>query len=81
MKEFRAKIGPGGRIVIPSWCRKSMHLKIGDDLVIHLDDDEMRLFTLKHSIKKAQQLVKQYTTGKKLTRALKKSRKEDFDRE
>lgn len=81
MREFKTKLGPDGRIVIPARCRKLLHLTSGVELVIKVEDDQMHLFTLKHSVKKAQNQVKKYVKKASLTQQLAKMRKEDADLE
>lgn len=39
MHAFRAKLGKDGRIVIPAYCRRILHLQHGEELIIHIHDD------------------------------------------
>lgn len=59
MLEFRAQLAEGGRIVIPAKCRQALHLSIGDEVIIRIENDEARLYSLQHALKHAQTLVKQ----------------------
>jgi AbrB family looped-hinge helix DNA binding protein len=79
MNEFRAKMGEDGRIVIPAACRRLLHVKPGEELIMHVDKDELHVFSLKHSLKKAQEKVQKYSKGKSLVKQLKTMRKEEAD--
>lgn len=81
MTEFRAKISENGRIIIPAVCRRQLHLESGDDLIIRVDNNELRIYSAKHSLKKAQMLVKKHAKGKKLVTMLSKMRREELDNE
>ena len=77
MLEFRTRLGEDGRIVIPAICRKELELKSGEELIVRLEDDELHLISLKHSLKKAQALTRKYAKNKSLVNILKKMRAED----
>jgi len=81
MNEMRAKMTENGRIVIPAAFRHQLHLEPGEELVIRIDNDELRVFSLKHSLKKARLLVKKYAKNKNLVQELKALRKEDSENE
>ncbi|MEM1244074.1 MAG: AbrB/MazE/SpoVT family DNA-binding domain-containing protein [Pseudomonadota bacterium] len=77
MNEYRTKLSEDGRVVIPAACRKYLHLKAGEEIIIRVEDHELRLLSLRHSLRKAQALVKSYSKGKSLVKALIDLRKED----
>ncbi|MFQ5939146.1 MAG: AbrB/MazE/SpoVT family DNA-binding domain-containing protein [Alphaproteobacteria bacterium] len=59
-----AKIGPGGRIVIPALVRRAMGLKVGDRVVLRFEEDgELRIISQRVAIKRAQELVRRYFPG------------------
>lgn len=59
MQEFRTQVKAGGRIIIPGPCRKALKLKEGDEVIIHLtDNQEATIYSLAHAIEKAQSLLK-----------------------
>jgi bifunctional DNA-binding transcriptional regulator/antitoxin component of YhaV-PrlF toxin-antitoxin module len=58
MMEFRTKLSEGGRVILPINCRQALHLTIGDELIIRVNDDEAQLYSLEHALKRAQALVK-----------------------
>jgi AbrB family looped-hinge helix DNA binding protein len=60
MFEVRTKLAEDGRIVIPAEYRQALGLQIGDEIVLRLEDGEVRVFTPKQAIKRAQELVRRY---------------------
>lgn len=50
----------GGRIVIPAEFRRALGLNVGDELLMRLEDGELRLFTLEQGIKRAQETYRKY---------------------
>lgn len=60
MQPVKTQLGPGGRVVIPAQYRKSLGLRPGDEVVLVLDEHEIRLVTPREAIKQAQSLVRQY---------------------
>ena len=57
MLEQRIKIGEGGRLVIPALYRKELNVQPGDELIIRLDDGELRLFNQQHALQRIRQAV------------------------
>lgn len=60
MPKVLAKLGEGGRLVIPAEYRKALGVKSGDDLVLILEDKTMRVLTPREAIKRAQAVVRSY---------------------
>ncbi|HET7371265.1 MAG TPA: AbrB/MazE/SpoVT family DNA-binding domain-containing protein [Gammaproteobacteria bacterium] len=58
-----AKINAGGRVVIPAALRRQLGLKIGDEVVLSVDDDELRLRSFDSAIRRAQGIVRRYVGG------------------
>ena len=82
MLEFRAQITEGGRMVIPAKCRQALHLAIGDEVIIRVDKDEARLYSLQHALKCAQELVQKRNKKKlNLTDMLIKERRSEAKNE
>jgi AbrB family looped-hinge helix DNA binding protein len=59
-QEFRTRINENGRVVIPAAFRKAMGIDAGDEVVLRIEDDELRISTLKRRIERAQRLVRQH---------------------
>ncbi len=54
------KLGPGGRVVIPAAYRKAMGVKAEDEVVMRLDDGELRIVSRERAWRRAQERVAQY---------------------
>lgn len=78
----RARINPQGRIVIPAECRAAAGLKPGDDLLVEVvGEGELRLLSKERALKKAQEIVARYSSGRDLVAELIAERREEAARE
>ncbi len=66
MIDVRTKLAEGGRIVIPVEYRQALGLHVGDEVILHLEDGEVRIFTPQQAIKRAQELVRRYVPEERL---------------
>ena len=60
MNQARMKLNENGRVVIPAAFRAALGVEAGDELVMELDKDELRITTLKRRIERAQNRVRKY---------------------
>jgi AbrB family looped-hinge helix DNA binding protein len=60
MTATHTQIKDGGRIVIPATVRKQLGLKVGDEVVLELSDDALRIRSLGSAIRQAQKAVRRY---------------------
>ena len=60
MRTVRAKVTDGGRIVIPAEFRKLLGIHVGDDVILQLDDGEVRVYTPREGIRRAQESYRRY---------------------
>ena len=58
--EARLRINENGRVVIPASFRKALGINPGDEVILRLEDDELRITTMKGRIERAQRLVRKY---------------------
>ena len=58
--ETRQRVNENGRVVIPASFRKALGINIGDEVVLRIDDDELRITTLKRRVERAQRLVRKH---------------------
>ncbi len=78
MVEARAKIGEGGRVVIPATYRKALGLKTGDEVILVLGEGEVLLLTPERTIHRAQAIVRRYVPkGRSLVKELLQERREE----
>jgi AbrB family looped-hinge helix DNA binding protein len=59
-EELRTRVNENGRVVIPSVFRKALGIEIGDEVVLRVEDDELRITTQQRRIQRAQQRARQY---------------------
>jgi AbrB family looped-hinge helix DNA binding protein len=53
----RTRVNQNGRIVIPAAFRKRLGIRVGDEVVLRVEDDELRVSTLKHNLERTQRMV------------------------
>lgn len=74
-------IREGGRLVIPSAYRKALGLKPGDEVLLSLEDGELRIINTRQAVARAQALVRHYIPkGRNLSGELIKDRREEATR-
>ena len=75
---MKSKIREGGRLVIPSEYRKALGLKPGDEVVLSLEDGEIKVTSARQAIARAQSLVRRYIPkGRNLSEQLIQERREE----
>lgn len=78
---MKTTIGEGGRLVIPAAYRKALGLKPGDEVIIALEDGEIRVISIQQAIAQAQSVVRRYVPKKRrLSEELIEERKEEAAR-
>jgi AbrB family looped-hinge helix DNA binding protein len=58
--ETRMRVNENGRVVIPASFRKALGINVGDEIVLRIEDDELRITTLKRRLERAQRLVRKH---------------------
>jgi AbrB family looped-hinge helix DNA binding protein len=82
MSTSRVRLCEGGRVVIPAEVRKELGLKVGDQLLLRVEDNEMRLFSVLEGIRRAQEIVRRYVPeGVSLADELIAERRAEAERE
>ena len=77
-----AKLGENGRVVIPAPFRKALGLRAGDEVLLELGDDEVRVLPANAAVARAQRLVRKYIAPDvKLVDDLIADRRKDSERE
>ena len=80
--ETRLRVNENGRVVIPASFRKALGINIGDEVVLQIDDDELRITTVKRRVQRAQRLVRKHVkAGTSLVDELIAERREASKRE
>lgn len=64
MPENHIRLQEGGRLVIPAPYRKALNMKPGEDIVIRLEDNELRLYPAAQALARAQKFFRKYVHRK-----------------
>lgn len=76
MTEVRTRVNENGRVVLPAAFRESLGIKPGDEIVMRLEDDQIRIVTLKAQVERVQNLIQRYIKpGTRLSRELIRERR------
>jgi AbrB family looped-hinge helix DNA binding protein len=82
MGPARAKLNANGRIVIPAVVRQALDLRPGDELIMRIEDGELRLSTRRQALARARRLLRCYLpSGEDLTQSLIEDRRQEAERE
>jgi AbrB family looped-hinge helix DNA binding protein len=58
--ETRMRVNANGRVVIPASYRKALGIKAGDEVILRMEDDELRITTRKRRLDRARRRIRQY---------------------
>ena len=76
-QEIRTRVSENGRVVIPAAFRKALGIEIGDEVVLRIHDDELRITTRQQRIQRARQRARKYLPkGVSLSKELLAERRE-----
>jgi AbrB family looped-hinge helix DNA binding protein len=64
MKPIFCRVSKSGRLSVPAEFRKAIGLEQGGDVVVELDDRQLRIITVRDAIARAQELSKRLLKGK-----------------
>jgi AbrB family looped-hinge helix DNA binding protein len=54
------RVNENGRVVIPASYRKALGIKAGDEVILRMEDDELRITTMKRRLERARRRIRQY---------------------
>jgi AbrB family looped-hinge helix DNA binding protein len=60
-RDARRRVNVNGCVVIPASFRKELGIKAPDEVILRIEDNELRISTLKHRIERAQRLIRERT--------------------
>lgn len=81
-QQTKTRVGEKGRVVIPASFREALDIKIGDEVELRIEDNELRLSTLKARLAWAQRRVRKLIKpGRSLSKELIAERREAARRE
>jgi AbrB family looped-hinge helix DNA binding protein len=80
--QAKAKLNANGRVVIPAPVRKALDLRPGDELIMRVEDGELRLSTRRRALERARRMIRQYIPDDvDLTQSLIDDRRAEAERE
>jgi len=56
----KLKVNENGRVVIPAEFRKALGIHAGDEVLVWMEDDEVRMTTMRKRIERAQQRARKH---------------------
>jgi len=59
-EETRTRVSQNGRVVIPVSFRKALGINVGDEVLLRIQDDELRITTQQRRIQRAQRRSRRY---------------------
>lgn len=59
---MKTKVGEGGRIVIPAKIREALDIKVGENVTLEVEDNELRLRTSREALRRLQKLVREHVS-------------------
>ena len=78
---MKTTIREGGRLVIPAAYRKALGIKPGDEVLLTLEDGEIRMVSTRQAVARAQAMVRRYVPrGRSLSGELLEERREEASR-
>ncbi len=82
MTQVRTRLDQGGRVVIPAEYRRALGLRPGEEVILRLEDGEIRLLSLAQAVREAQAIVRQHVPeGRSLSDELIAERRAEAARE
>lgn len=58
--ETRTRVNQKGRVVIPASYRKALGIKAGNEVILRMEDDELRITTMKLRLERTRRQVRKY---------------------
>ena len=79
LMETKVRIHKGGGLVVPVKIRRALNIQAGDQIVVLLENETIRLIPMQQAVQLAQKIVRQYVPkGVSLVDELVKSRQEEL---
>jgi AbrB family looped-hinge helix DNA binding protein len=60
MQEVRTRVNENGRVVIPASFRNALGIQVGDEVVLRIEDGQLRITTQQRRIERAQRRARRY---------------------
>ncbi len=60
MKTSTVKLDANGRLLVPARQREAAGIRAGDMVMVHVEDGELRIYSLATAVRKAQEMARKY---------------------
>ena len=60
LEKTTVRVNENGRVVIPASFRRALGISAGDEVVLRVEDNEIRMTTMKHRIERAKRLIRRH---------------------
>ncbi len=78
----RTKVAEGGRIVIPAKIREALDIRIGENVTLEVEDNELRIMTGREALRRLQTLARKHVPpGRSIVDEFLKERREEAARD
>ncbi len=78
----KARVSKGGKIAIPSACKKALNILDGDELLFDINDNQVVISPIKFTLQKIRKLLKDNNpSGKSLVDELLQERRQEIKNE
>ncbi len=75
----KAKVSKGGKMSLPSSCRKALNISDGDELLFDINDSQVIISSVKFTLQKIRKLLKDHNpSGRSLVNELIQERKQEI---
>ena len=81
MQAVTVKLDKNGRLVLPIQFRRALGFEPGDELILALDQGELRIFALGDAVRRTQGMLKNLAPGRSLADELIQERRAESARE
>lgn len=75
----KVKVSRGGKVVIPSRCKKALNISDGDELLFDIKDEQVVITPVRLSLRKVRKLLEDHNpSGRSLVDELLQERKQEL---
>jgi AbrB family looped-hinge helix DNA binding protein len=80
--QAKARLNANGRVVIPVAMREALDLRPGDEVIMRVEDGDLRLSTRRQALARARRMIRRYIPeDEDLTQSLIEDRRREAARE
>jgi AbrB family looped-hinge helix DNA binding protein len=65
MGNVKVKVSKGGRVVIPVEYRRALGIRVGDEVIVSMEDGVVHVATGEQVLRRSQDLIRQYVPAER----------------